>query len=249
MAGHSKWANIKRRKGAQDAKRGKIFTRVTKEIMLAAKLGGGDIDGNSRLRAAVESAKSVNLPKDKIETAIKKGTGEIGAESIEEVTYEGYAPGGVAMLIEAATDNKNRTVAEVRHILSKGGGSLGEAGCVAWMFDRRGILRFSKESYAEEQLLEVGLEAGAEDVRDDGDSWEVRTEPEALSEVQEAYKAAGLEYTEADVAMVPQNTVPLDKETGEKVLKVYEALDDHDDVQRVYANFDLPDDLLEELAR
>lgn len=248
MAGHSKWANIKRRKGAQDAKRGKIFTRVTKEIMLAAKLGGGDIDGNPRLRAAVESAKAVNLPKDKIETAIKKGTGEIGAESIEEVTYEGYAPGGVAMLIEAATDNKNRTVAEIRHILSKGGGSLGEAGCVAWMFDRRGILRFPKESYEEEQLLEVGLEAGAEDVRDDGDSWEVRTEPEALSEVQEAYTAAGLEYTEADVAMVPQNTVPVDKETGAKVLKVYEALDDHDDVQRVYANFDLPDDLLEELA-
>ena len=247
MAGHSKWANIKHRKGRQDAKRGKQFTKATKELMLAAKAGGSDPDTNPRLRAAVEAAKAINLPKDKRETAIKKGAGELGGENIEEVSYEGYGPGGVAIFIEAATDNKNRTVAEIRHILSKGGGSLGEAGCVAWMFDKTGVLRFDKDKYGEEELMEVGLEAGVEDVRDEGDVWEVRTEPENLSDVQAAYKQAEIEYDSAEVSMIPQTTIPVDKETAEKLLKLYDNLEDHDDVQNVYANFDLPEEVYSEL--
>jgi YebC/PmpR family DNA-binding regulatory protein len=247
MAGHSKWANIKHRKGRQDAKRGKQFTKATKELMLAAKAGGSDPDTNPRLRAAVEAAKAINLPKDKRETAIKKGAGELGGENIEEVNYEGYGPGGVAIFIEAATDNKNRTVAEMRHILSKGGGSLGEAGCVAWMFDKTGVLRFDKDKYGEEELMEVGLEAGVEDVRDEGDVWEVRTEPENLSDVQAAYKQAEIEYQSAEVSMIPQTSIPVDKETAEKLLKLYDNLEDHDDVQNVYANFDLPEEVYSEL--
>lgn len=247
MAGHSKWHNIQHRKGRQDAKRGKIFTKVTKELMLAAKMGGGDPEANPRLRAAIEQAKSVNLPKDKIETAIKKGTGELAAENIEEVIYEGYGPGGVALLIHAATDNKNRTVAEVRHILSKNGGSMGESGCVAWMFEKKGVLSFEKDKYNEDQLLEVGLEAGVEDVIDDGEVWQVRCAPEDFNAVKEAYEQAGIEYTEAELTQVAQNTVSVDLETGRKLLKLYEALDDHDDVQNVYANFELPDELLKEL--
>ena len=248
MAGHSKWKNIQHRKGRQDAKKGKIFTKVTKELMLAAKAGGGDPATNIRLRTAIEDAKAVNLPKDKIETAIKKGTGEIGAENIEEVLYEGYGPGGVALLIDAATDNRNRTVAEIRHILAKNNGSMGESGCVAWMFDKKGVITFAKERYTEDQLLEVGLEAGASDVVDNGDEWEVHSAAEDFTAVKGAYEAAGLEFTGADVSMVPQNTIEVDRETGEKLLKLYEALDDNDDVQNVYANFDLPEELLQEMS-
>jgi YebC/PmpR family DNA-binding regulatory protein len=247
MAGHSKWHNIQHRKGRQDAKRGKIFTKVTKEIMLAAKSGGGDLTGNSRLRAAVDAAKAVNLPKDKIETAIKKGTGEIAAAAIEEIRYEGYGPGGVAILVDAATDNKNRTVAEVRHILSKNGGSMGAAGCVAWMFDMKGTLSFDKEKYTDEELLEVGLEAGVEDVVDDGETWQVQCAPEDFEGAKEAFRESGLEIAETELTMVPQNTVAVDADTGRKLLKLYEALEDNDDVQNVYANFDLPDELLAEL--
>lgn len=247
MAGHSKWANIKHRKGRQDAKRGKQFTKATKELMLAARAGGSDVETNARLRAAVEAAKAINLPKDKRETAIKKGAGELGGDNIEEVSYEGYGPGGVAIFIEAATDNKNRTVAEMRHILSKGGGSLGEAGCVAWMFDKLGVLRFDKEKYSEDQLLEIGLEAGVEDVLDEEDVWEVRTSIDDFSNVQAAYKEAGIEYSEAELSMIPQTTVPVDREAGEKLIRLYETLEDHDDVQNVYANFDLPDELYNEL--
>jgi len=246
MAGHSKWKNIQHRKGRQDAKRGKIFTKVTKEIMLAAKAGGGDLTGNARLRAAVDAAKSVNLPKDKIDTAIKKGTGEIAAAAIEEIRYEGYGPGGVAVLVDSVTDNKNRTVAEVRHILSKNGGSMGAAGCVGWMFDMKGTISFDKEKYSEEELLEVGLEAGVEDVIDEGDSWQVQCAPEDYIGAKEAFEGAGLEIVEAELTMVPQNTVAVDVETGRKMLKLYEALEDNDDVQNVYANFDLPDELLAE---
>jgi YebC/PmpR family DNA-binding regulatory protein len=247
MAGHSKWHNIQVRKGAQDAKRGKIFTKVSKEIIIAAR-NGGDPSMNPRLRTAIAQAKAVNLPKDKIETAIKKGTGELQSEDWYETTYEGYGPGGVAMLIEAATDNKNRTVAEVRHILSKHGGSMGEAGCVAWMFDKKGLFYFDKEKYGEEELLEAVLEAGAEDLSDDGEAWEVRTAVEDFSAVQETFDQAGLEYQSAEVSMVAQNYVGVDDETGRKLIKIIELLEDNDDVQKVHANFDLPDSLLAELS-
>lgn len=245
MAGHSKWKNIQHRKDRQDAKRGKMFTKVTKEIILAAKTGG-DPDANPRLRAAIEAAKAVNLPKDKIETAIKKGTGELASDALEEIVYEGYGPGGVALLIEAVTDNKNRTVADVRHILSKNGGSLGAAGCVAWMFDKKGVFEFPKD-LDEEAILEAGLDAGLEDVVDDGDVWQARCAPEDFPAVKAAFEAAGLDATTAEITMIPQNTVALDEETGRKMLKLYDALEDHDDVQNVYANFDLPDALMAEM--
>ncbi len=247
MAGHSKWHNIQHRKGRQDAKRGKIFTKVTKEIFLAARTGGGDPGINNRLRSAIESAKVVNLPKDKIETAIKKGTGELAADSIDEVFYEGYGPGGAAMLVEAATDNKNRTVAEIRHMLSKSGGSMGESGCVAWMFDNKGVLSFEKENYTEEDILEAGLDAGVEDIVDDGGVWQVMCAPEDFVAVKNAYDETGMKYVEAEVTMVPRSTVDVDVETGRKLLKLYESLDDHEDVQNVYSNFELPEELLKEL--
>ena len=247
MAGHSKWHNIQHRKGRQDAKRGKIFTKVTKEIFLASRTGGGDPNINNRLRSAIESAKVVNLPKDKIETAIKKGTGELAAENLDEVFYEGYGPGGAAMLVEAVTDNKNRTVAEVRHMLSKSGGSMGESGCVAWMFDNKGVLSFEKENYSEEDILEAGLDAGVEDIKDDGEVWQVTCAPEDFMSVKNAYDEAGMKYVEALVTMIPKNTVDVDVDTGRRLLKLYEALDDHEDVQNVYSNFELPDELLKEL--
>ncbi len=249
MAGHSKWHNIQHRKGRQDAKKGKIFTKVTKEIFLAARTGGGDPGTNNRLRSAIESAKAVNLPKDKIDTAIKKGTGELAAENIDEVFYEGYGPGGAAILVEAATDNKNRTVAEIRHMLSKSGGSMGESGCVAWMFDNRGVLSFDKQSFSDEDLLEAGLDAGVEDIEDDGDVWQVMCAPEDFVQVKKAYDEAGMKYEDAQVTMVPKNTVEVDAETGTKLLKLYENLDDHEDVQNVYSNFELPDELLKELEQ
>lgn len=247
MAGHSKWHNIQHRKGRQDAKRGKMFTKAAKEIILAARQGGGDPEHNVRLRAAIEAAKAVNMPKDKIETAVKKGTGELGAETIEEVMYEGYGPGGVAMLVEAATDNKNRTVAEIRHILSKGGGSMGESGCVAWMFEKMGVLSFDKEKFSEDQIMEAGLEAGIDDVRDDGEVWQVRCALEDFSAVKQAFADNGMQFAEAEITMVPQNNVEVDAETGRKLLDVYEKLDDHDDVQNVYANFELTDEAYKEL--
>ncbi|MFP4085050.1 MAG: YebC/PmpR family DNA-binding transcriptional regulator, partial [Desulfonatronovibrio sp.] len=244
MAGHSKWHNIQHRKGRQDAKKGKIFTKVTKEIFLAARTGGGDPGTNNRLRSAIESAKAVNLPKDKIDTAIKKGTGELAAENIDEVFYEGYGPGGAAILVEAATDNKNRTVAEIRHMLSKSGGSMGESGCVAWMFDNKGVLSFDKQNYSDEELLEAGLDAGVEDIEDDGEVWQVTCAPEDFVQVKKAYDEAGMQYQDAQVTMIPKNTVDVDVETGRKLLKLYENLDDHEDVQDVYSNFELPDELL-----
>ncbi|MFP4455948.1 MAG: YebC/PmpR family DNA-binding transcriptional regulator [Desulfonatronovibrio sp.] len=249
MAGHSKWHNIQHRKGRQDAKKGKIFTKVTKEIFLAARTGGGDPGTNNRLRSAIESAKAVNLPKDKIDTAIKKGTGELAAENIDEVFYEGYGPGGAAILVEAATDNKNRTVAEIRHMLSKSGGSMGESGCVAWMFDNKGVLSFDKQNYSDEDLLEAGLDAGVEDIDDDGEVWQVTCAPEDFVQVKKAYDEAGMQYQDAQVTMIPKNTVDVDVETGRKLLKLYENLDDHEDVQDVYSNFELPDELLRELEQ
>lgn len=247
MAGHSKWKNIQHRKGRQDAKRSKAFTKAAKEIIIAAK-GGGDPDMNARLRHAIAAAKAVNLPKDKIDTAIKKGTGELEGGDIQEVTYEGYGPGGVAMLIDAATDNRNRTVAEVRHMLSKNGGSMGESGCVNWMFDRKGVMVFPKDKYTEDELLEIGLEAGVEDVVDDGDSWEVRVAPEDFDALQEAYATANIEHESSELAMVPQNTVDVDADTGRKLLRLVDALEENEDVQNVFSNFELPEELYEEMG-
>ena len=247
MAGHSKWKNIQVRKGAQDAKKGKMFTKVTKEIMLAAKAGGGDQMTNARLRSAVAAAKAVNLPKDKIETAIKKGTGELAGGNLDEVTYEGYGPGGVAILIEAATDNRNRTVADVRAIMSKNGGQLGEAGCVGWMFDKKGVLTLDKAAYAEDQVMEAALEAGAEDVLDQEDSWEVHAAPENFDAVRQAMEEAGMTLASAEISMLPKNSVDVDADAGRKLLKLMDALDDYDDVQRTHSNFELPEELLAEM--
>ncbi|WP_353116067.1 YebC/PmpR family DNA-binding transcriptional regulator [Nitratidesulfovibrio sp.] len=246
MAGHSKWANIQHRKGRQDAKRGKLFTKAAKEIIIAAK-GGGDPASNARLRAAIAAAKAVNLPKDKIDNAIKKGTGELAGGDILEISYEGYAPGGVALIVEAATDNRNRTVAEVRHILSKHGGSMGEAGCVGWMFERKGVITLDGGKYTEDQVMEAALEAGADDVRDEGGTWEIHTAVADFAAVRDALEAAGMEMDSAELSMIPQNTVEVDAETGRKLMRLVDALEDNDDVQNVHANFDLPDEVLAEL--
>ncbi|MFV0349171.1 MAG: YebC/PmpR family DNA-binding transcriptional regulator [Halodesulfovibrio sp.] len=247
MAGHSKWANIQHRKGRQDAKRSKAFTKAAKEIIIAAK-GGGDPAGNARLRAAIAAAKAVNLPKDKIDNAIKKGTGELAGGDIAEVMYEGYGPGGVALLIEAATDNRNRTVAEVRHLLNKGGGSMGEAGCVGWMFDRKGVVTVDKDKISEEQIMELGLEAGAEDVIDQDTTWEVRAALADFEAVRSAFEEAGIEVASAEMAMIPQNTIEVDAQVGQKLLNLVDMLEDNDDVQNVWANFDLSDEAMAELA-
>jgi len=247
MAGHSKWANIQHRKGRQDAKRGKLFTKAAKEIIIAAK-SGGDPASNSRLRAAIAAAKTVNLPKDKIEAAIRKGTGQEAGGDIMEIAYEAYAPGGVAVVIEVATDNKNRTVAEVRHILAKHGGSLGENGCVGWMFERKGVITLDKAQYAEESVMEAALEAGADDVQGEDDTWVIHTAMADFNAVREAFEGAGLEMLSAELSMIPTNTVKVDVETGRKLLKLMDILDENDDVQKVHANFDLPDELLSELG-
>jgi YebC/PmpR family DNA-binding regulatory protein len=243
MAGHSKWANIKHRKGAADAKRGKVFTKLIKEIITAARLGGGDINANPRLRSAVMAAKAENMPKDNWERAIKKGTGELEGVNYEEATYEGYGPGGAAVFIESLSDNKNRAVSEIRHALSKHGGNMGENGCVAWMFDKKGYLVVEQSVIDEEKLMETALEAGAEDVREDGDNFEVITAPEDFEAVMEAIDAAGIATIDAEVTMLPQNMTPLDGDTALKMIKLIDALEDCDDVQKVYTNADLPDDL------
>jgi YebC/PmpR family DNA-binding regulatory protein len=250
MSGHSKWSTIKRKKGAIDSKRGKIFTKLIKEITLAARLGGGDLDGNSRLRQAIMAAKEENMPKDNIDRAVKKGTGDqAGAAAYEEVTYEGYGPAGVAVIVDVMTDNKNRTVAEIRHILSKHGGNLGENGCVAWMFDKKGSIVFDKKSVGEDALMEIALDAGAEDVRDQESEWEVITDPMTFEAVKKAIDQKGWKYLEARVGKIPQNTVKLEAGKAEQMLKLMEKLEDNDDVQNVYANFDIPDDVMEKLSQ
>lgn len=246
MSGHSKWANIQHRKGRQDAKRGKIFTKAAKEIIIAAK-GGGDPNGNSRLRAAIAAAKAVNLPKDRIDAAIRKGTGQEAGGDIFEIRYEGYGPAGVALIIETATDNKNRTVADVRHLLTKHGGSMGESGCVGWMFDHKGVITLDK-TYTEEAVMEAALEAGAEDVRDEGDCWEIHTAMTDFHMVREALEAAGIVMTSAELSMIPQTTIMLDADAARKLLRLLDALEEHDDVQNVYGNFDLPDEVMAELG-
>ena len=246
MSGHSKWANIQHRKGRQDAKRGKEFTKAAKEIIIAAK-NGGDPASNSRLRAAIAAAKSINLPKDKIEAAIRKGTGQDAGGDIIEINYEGYGPGGVAVIVETATDNRNRTVAEIRHLMSKGGGSMGENGCVSWKFERKGVIQFSKEKYTEDQLMEAALEAGADDLRDEGDVWEIQTAMADFNAVREAFEAAGLEMISAELNQVPQTTMEVDLETARKLLRFIELLEDNDDVQNVYSDADISDDIMAQL--
>ena len=246
MSGHSKWANIQHRKGRQDAKRGKEFTKAAKEIIIAAK-NGGDPASNSRLRAAIAAAKSINLPKDKIEAAIRKGTGQDGGGDIIEINYEGYGPGGVAVIVETATDNRNRTVAEIRHLMSKGGGSMGENGCVSWKFERKGVIQFSKEKYTEDQLMEAALEAGADDLRDEGAVWELQTAMADFNAVREAFEAAGLEMISAELNQVPQTTMEVDLETARKLLRFIELLEDNDDVQNVYSDADISDEIMAQL--
>ncbi len=249
MSGHSKWSTIKRKKGAADAKRGKIFTRLIKEITVAARMGGGEPDGNPRLRSAIASAKAENMPKDNIDRAIKKGTGELEGAVYEEITYEGYGPGGVAVMVECMTDNKNRTVADIRHFFSKSGGNLGESGCVAWMFDKKGSILIDKSAIDEEELMDKALEAGAEDVVEEDNVYQVVTAPDDFEGVREALAADGLQFIEAAVSMIPQNMVDIAEEkTAKQILRLLESLEDHDDVQSVSANFDIPDEIMESLS-
>ncbi|MCU1290801.1 MAG: putative transcriptional regulatory protein [Acidobacteria bacterium] len=240
MSGHSKWHTIKHKKGALDAKRGKIFTKLIKEITVAARTGGsGDVDANARLRKAVTDAKAQNMPNDTIDRAIKRGTGELEGVNYEEITYEGYGIGGVAVLVETMTDNRNRTVAELRHLFSKNGGNLGEAGSVAWIFDKKGYIVVDKEAKPEDELFELVIEAGADDLQDEGDVFEIYTAPENFDAVLDAVKAAGIEPQVAEISMVPQNHIKLEGADAQKMLKLYEAIDDNDDVQKVHANFDI----------
>lgn len=249
MAGHSKWANIKHRKGAMDAKRGKIFTRLIKEIMVAARMGGGDPAANPRLRTAIIAAKAVNMPKDNIERGIKKGTGELEGVVYEEITYEGYGPGGVAVLVECMTDNRVRTVADVRYIFGKCNGNMGESGCVNWMFDRKGSILVGKASVDEEKLMDTAIEAGAEDVVEEDETFQVLTAPDDFDAVREALEAAGIEFIEANISMVPQNVVEVaDEQAAKQLLRLLEMLEDNDDVQNVHANFDIPDAVMEAVS-
>ncbi len=248
MSGHSKWSTIKRKKGAADAKRGKLFTKVIKEIMVAARFGGGDINANPRLRTAVLAAKAENMPKDNIERAIKKGTGELEGVNYEELIYEGYGPGGVAMILEVLTDNKNRTVADVRHIFSKHNGSLGEGGCVAWMFEKKGLILIDKSGTDEDRLIEVALDAGALDVKSTDKEFEVTTDVAKYEEVKKAIEGAGFKSNFAEVTMVPQSTVRLTGKEAEQMVKLMDGLEDSEDVQKVYANFDIADEEMERLT-
>jgi len=250
MSGHSKWSTIKRKKGAIDAKRGKVFTRIIKELTIAARMGGGSAEANPRLRTAIAAAKSENMPKDNIERAIKKGTGELEGTSYDEITYEGYAPGGVAVMVEVLTDNKNRTAAEMRHIFSRNGGTLGESNCVAYMFDKRGTIVYEKRAVDEDQLMEAALEAGADDVASDETTLTVYTSPKefyAVKEALEANKALGV-ISSAEISMVPQNTVQIAGKEAEQVLRMMDAIEDNDDVQNVYANFDISEEEMEKLG-
>ncbi len=248
MSGHSKWSSIKHKKGAADAKRGKIFTRLIKEITVAARLGGGDPMGNPRLRSAVQAAKAENMPKDNIERAIKKGTGELEGTSYEEVNYEAYGPGGVAVLINCLTDNKNRTVADLKHIFDRHGGNLGEPGCVAWIFEQKGLIVFDKDKVDEEKLLELALEAGAEDVQEEETTFEVLISPSDFEAVKSAFEGEAWAFNLAEVSMIPQNTIKLEGKKAEQMLNLMETLEDNDDVNHVYANFDIPDEVMEALG-
>jgi len=242
MSGHSKWASIKHKKAATDAKRGKAFTRLIKELAVTARMGGGDPDANPRLRKAIADSKAANMPADNIKRAIQKGTGQLEGVSYEEMTYEGYGPGGVAIFIEVVTDNKNRTVSEIRHIFTKNGGNLGESGSVGWMFQRKGYIVVEKTKASEEELMDLILEAGAEDLRDDGSNYEILTAPEDYENVDKVLKENDIETAASDLSMIPQNFVKLEGKRAEKCLKLMEALEEHDDAQNVWANFDIDED-------
>jgi YebC/PmpR family DNA-binding regulatory protein len=245
MSGHSKWHTIKHKKGAADAKRGKVFTRIIKELTVAARAGGGDPDTNPRLRTIVAEAKSVNMPAENIKRAIQRGTGELPGVSYEEATYEGYGPGGAAVIIECLTDNRNRTVGELRHLLSKHNGNLGETNSVAWMFQKKGYIVVDKTATDEEKLLNAVLDAGGDDLRDDGDTWEIISEPSAFEAVRDAVKALGIEPASAQVAMLPQNYVKLEGKEASQMVRLMEALEEHDDVQHVWSNFDIEEKEIE----
>ncbi|MGS0764983.1 YebC/PmpR family DNA-binding transcriptional regulator [Syntrophomonas curvata] len=251
MSGHSKWANIKHKKARSDEKRGKEFTKIAKEITIAVRTGGGgDPEANSKLKLAVQKAKAINMPNENIARAIKKGTGEMESEAIEEILYEGYAPGGVAIMLDIATDNRNRTASEIRHLFSKNNGNLGESGCVAWMFKRAGFISISKEEPAmdEEGLMLAALDLGADDVREDGESFEIITSPEAFMEVKEGLESQGIKLEDADIVMLPENSVEInDLDTAAKIIKLVDLLEDHDDVQNVYTNISIPDEIMDKL--
>lgn len=250
MSGHSKWANIKHKKARSDEKRGKEFTKIAKGITIAARSGGGDPEANSKLKLAVQKAKAINMPNENIARAIKKGIGEMDSEVIEEILYEGYAPGGVAIMLDIATDNRNRTASEIRHLFSKNNGNLGESGCVAWMFKRAGFISINKEelSQDEEELMLAALDLGADDVREDGESFEVITSPEAFMEVKEGLESQGIKLEDADIVMLPETSVEInDLNTAAKIIKLVDLLEDHDDVQNVYTNISIPDEIMDKL--
>jgi len=244
MSGHSKWATIKRKKAVTDAKRGKAFTQLIKEITIAARMGGGDMKSNPRLRLAVDKAKASNMPADNIKRGIQKGTGELPGVAYEDVTYEGYGPGGVALIIESVTDNRNRTVSEIRHMLERHGGKLGASNSVAWMFHRKGVISVARAKFGEDALMEIVLEAGADDMRTEDETYEITTPPDAFLGVKEALEAKGIAADSADVQLIPENTVKVGDKDAEQVLKLMELLEEHDDVQHVYANFDIDDKVL-----
>ena len=248
MSGHSKWATIKHKKAAVDARRGKVFTKLIRELTSAARMGGGDADSNPRLRTAVAAAKTANMPSDTIQRAIKKGTGELPGEIYEEIIYEGYGAGGVAVLVDVLTDNKNRTVAEIRHLFAKHGGNLGETGCVAWMFARKGLITLHTNQIDEDTLLELVLEAGGDDIKTEAEAYEIVTAPEAFEDVRSTLEQKGLTFDVAEVTMMPQNTVPVEGKQAEQVLRLMEALDDQDDVRKAHANFDISDEVMAALA-
>src|SRR5215467_4878967 len=247
MSGHSKWATIKHKKGALDAKRGKIFTRLIKEITMAAK-SGGDPDKNPRLRTAIQAAKAENMPADNIKRAVQRGTGELPGATYEEFSLEGYGPGGVAILVEISSDNRNRTVSEIRHVFGKNGGNMAEAGAVSWMFHKKGDIVIAKSAAKEDDLMGIVLESGADDLKDDGENWEVITDPAAFEAVVEAVKKAGIQPITAEVAMIPQNYIKLEGQHAHQMIRLVEALEEHDDVQHVHSNFDIDQKVLEEVA-
>lgn len=248
MSGHSKWHNIRLKKGKADAARGKVFTKISKEIMLAVREGGPDPDMNYRLSAVIDKAKSNNMPNANIDRAIKKGAGEDEAGSIEEIILEGYGPHGIAILVEAATDNKNRTIPEIRSLFGKYGGSLGEAGCVSWMFDRKGLITVPAEEAGEEEMFEKALEAGAEDLKKEDDVFHIYTDPTDLMEVRKNLKEQGLKIDSAEFTMIPQNEITLGKSQAESILKLVDSIEDNDDVQKVHANMDIPDEIMAEIS-
>jgi YebC/PmpR family DNA-binding regulatory protein len=248
MSGHSKWHSIKHKKAATDSKRGRIFTRLIKEMTAAARNGGGDVDANPRLRLAVSTAKAANMPADNIKKAIMRGTGELPGVTYEDVNYEGYGPGGVAIFMHVLTDNRNRTVAELRHMLSKNGGNLGETGCVGWMFDRKGLFEVEKSAADEEKLFELALGAGADDMREEGDNFEILSSPENFEGVRAALEAASVPTVTAEVSMIPQNLIKLEGKSAQTMLKLMETLEDHEDIQNVWANFDIDESEMEEAS-